>query len=328
MIKFKYLFNNVELAEMLLQNWCYDEDSLDLFNYYRISSNAIYPFRFEGNTRLLRFAPELEKNKANTLAELAFIAYLKDNGFNVLEAIASKQGAVLVEAATPWGDYTASVFKRVPGQAFEQSGFDAAALFTYGKTLGQLHCLSSAYSPETYRRWSYKEVLEWIEVELSAFPKETAALNEVQQLRSYFQTLPVSNTYFGLIHYDFECDNVFYDSDNGCCHVIDFDDAMYHWYAMDIYVALDNLQEFIAPEDWLLKKQHFIDGYTSEFVWNVETEAMLPGCKRFNSLYKYARVKRAMAEAWNNEPMWMVQLRSSLEQSLKEAEACFGQKIK
>ncbi|SFE22105.1 Ser/Thr protein kinase RdoA involved in Cpx stress response, MazF antagonist [Paenibacillus algorifonticola] len=327
MIKLKYLFNNTGLAEMLLQNWNYDADSLDLFRYYRISSNAIYPFRFEGNTRLLRFAPESEKNKANTLAELAFIAYLKDNGFNVMEAIASKQGSELVEAATPWGDYTASVFKRVPGQAFDQTDFNAAALYAYGQTLGQLHLLSSTYAPETHRRWSYEEVLDWIEEELSAFPEETAALHEAQQLRNYFQTWLVSDTHYGLIHYDFECDNVFYDTETGLCHVIDFDDAMYHWYAMDIYVALENLQEFIAPEDWEHKKQHFVDGYASEFVWNKETEAMLPGCKRFDSLYGYARVRRAMAETWHNEPEWMAQLRSRLEQSLKEAEASIGKEI-
>ncbi|MGG4147355.1 phosphotransferase, partial [Paenibacillus algorifonticola] len=324
----KYLFNNTDLAEMLLQNWSYDADSLELFQYYRISSNAVYPFRFEGNTRLLRFAPQSEKNKANTLAELAFIAYLKENGFNVLEAVAAKQGSELVEAVTPWGNYAASVFKRVPGQSFDQVDFNAAALFAYGKTLGELHRLSSTYTPEKQRRWTYEEVLDWIEEELSAFPEETAALYEAKQLRNYFQTWPVSDTHFGLIHYDFECDNVFYDKETGFCHVIDFDDAMYHWYAMDIYVALESLQEFIAPEDWERKKQLFADGYTSEFVWNVETEAMLPGCKRFDNLYSYARVKRAIAETWQNEPEWMMQLRNRLEQSLKEAEASFGKEIK
>ncbi|WP_155973157.1 hypothetical protein [Paenibacillus sp. Leaf72] len=45
-------------------------------------------------------------------------------------------------------------------------------------------------------------------------------------------------------------------------------------------------------------------------------------------MYSYARVRRAIAETWDNESEWMVQLRSRLEQSLKEAEASFGKEIK
>lgn len=69
MLKLKYLFNNVNLAEMLLKNWEYDSESLDMFQYYRISSNAIYPFRYEGKTCLLRFAPRQRKCKSNIAAE-------------------------------------------------------------------------------------------------------------------------------------------------------------------------------------------------------------------------------------------------------------------
>lgn len=35
--------------------------------------------------------------------------------------------------------------------------------------------------------------------------------------------------------------NVFYDEETGSCNMIDFDDSMYHWYAMDIEQALDSL---------------------------------------------------------------------------------------
>lgn len=48
MIKLKYLFDNRNLAEMLLGNWDYDKCSLEMFKYYRISSNAIYPFQNNG----------------------------------------------------------------------------------------------------------------------------------------------------------------------------------------------------------------------------------------------------------------------------------------
>lgn len=51
-----------------------------------------------------------------------------------------------------------------------------------------------------------------------------------------------------MIHYDFEFDNVFYDDESTTCNIIDFDDAMYHWYAMDIELTLDSLQDCIPHE--------------------------------------------------------------------------------
>jgi hypothetical protein len=49
MLKLKYLFNDENLAEMILGNWEFDKESMDLFQYYRISSNAI--IHFHGKVR-------------------------------------------------------------------------------------------------------------------------------------------------------------------------------------------------------------------------------------------------------------------------------------
>lgn len=102
-LKLEYLHNNEELASMLLGNWEFDPESLHLFQYYRISSNAVYPFENAGENQLLRFAPAAEKRKDNVRAELEFIAYLRECGYGVLEAVASNTGEKLVEADTPWG---------------------------------------------------------------------------------------------------------------------------------------------------------------------------------------------------------------------------------
>ncbi|MEW9697575.1 phosphotransferase enzyme family protein [Paenibacillus sp. SI8] len=229
MLKLKYLFNNENLAEMLLGNWEYDKESIDMFQYYRISSNAIYPFQLAGKTRLLRFAPKTEKSKENMLAELDFISYLCTKSYGALESVVSKNGEELVEAQTPWGDYYASVFKRVSGVQISKTDFSDGIVFSYGKALGKLHYLSSEYAPTNYKRWSYSDVLAWIQDVLIDFPQETAALMESKRLHEYFSSIPTTKQNFGLIHYDFECDNVFYDEATESCNVIDFDDAMYHW---------------------------------------------------------------------------------------------------
>lgn len=311
---------------MLLGNWDYDQKSLELFKYYRISSNAIYPFECGGNNRFLRFAPQTEKLKSNLLGELEFIAYLRTRGYGVLEAVPSRDGMELVEAKTPWGDYYTSVFKRVAGRQMDDIPMDDKVVFRYGQALGELHQLSSEYNPSQFKRWTHSEVLEWVRSVLMSFPDQTAALAETQLLAEYFSTLPVTEANYGLIHYDFELDNVFYDEAAEAVNVIDFDDAMYHWYAMDIEQALDSLQEAVSPEELDHKKQCFLDGYASRYQLPGDSPSMV-ACRRFADLYGYARILRSSGEKWGHEPEWLTGLRSRLEVHMKAKASRFGASI-
>ncbi|MCM3746087.1 phosphotransferase [Paenibacillus pasadenensis] len=322
MLKLNYLFNNEDLAKMLIENWEYDKESIELFRSYRISSNAVYPFKFEGDTQFLRFAPAPEKSRENSLAELDFITYLRARGYGALEAVASENGEYFMEAETPWGRYYASVFKRVSGVQMNEVGDDI--VFSYGKALGKLHQLSSEYTPDGCQRWTYRDVLAWIQEVLTDFPHETAALMEAERLKNYFSSIPMTKENFGLIHYDFEYDNVFYDEETGSCNVIDFDDSMYHWYAMDIDQALDSLAEYVPAENYNDKRTCFLNGYRTEFAISEDYSALIPACRRFAALYGYVRCLRSMAERWEHEPEWLVNLRAKLTKSMEKKASYFG----
>ncbi|TXK70170.1 phosphotransferase enzyme family protein [Paenibacillus sp. N3.4] len=327
MLKLKYLFNDVNLAEMILKNWHFDEGSMEMFKYYRISSNAIYPFKCEGKNQILRFAPKSEKLKSNILAELDFISYLRDNQYGVLESVTSKHGEKVVEVRTPWGEYFASVFKRVSGVQINNTDFSDTIIFSHGKALGRLHYLSSQYTPGKFKRWSYSDVLDWIQEVLISYPDESAALIETKLLRDYFASIHKSQSNYGLVHYDFEYDNVFYDDNSKSCNVIDFDDAMYHWYAMDIEQALDSLQDCISSEIFNHKKQCFLDGYLTEYEFTNDLEVILPAFRRFANLYGYVRTLKSIEEKWDNEPEWLTNLRKKLTEGLKEYSISFGREL-
>ncbi|WP_379153902.1 phosphotransferase enzyme family protein [Paenibacillus sp. sgz5001063] len=326
MLKLKYLFNNEELAEMVLGNWAYDRESLHLFQYYRISSNAVYPFENGGKNQLLRFAPQSEKLRSNLLAELEFISYLRERGYGVLEAVPSRDGSELVEAHTPWGTYYATVFKRVPGVRMDQVSLDDQAVFRYGQALGELHRLSSEYNPVQSKRWTHLEVLEWIRRVMKSFPEQKAAWAETEVLAEYFSTIPVTQANYGLIHYDFELDNVFYDQTQDAVNVIDFDDAMYHWYVVDMEQALDSLLEAVAPEEQDHKKDCFGEGYASRYDLPDDGPS-LAACRRFVNLYGFARILRSTSEQWEHEPEWLITLRNRLYGSLKAKSIRFGKKL-
>jgi len=312
---------------MIVKNWEYDEDSLEMFQYYRISSNAIYPFRYNGKTRLLRFAPVSEKNKESLEAELDFISYLHANDYPVLEAVESKSGQQLIEIETPWGTYYASVFKRVPGTQIGNTDCNDSIIYRYGQALGRLHYLSSQYAPVQARRWSYRDCLDWMEEQLLSHPEHGAALAETRLLRDYFAGIPATKANFGLVHYDFEYDNVFYDVNSAECYAIDFDDSMYHWYAMDIEQALDSLRECTAPEDFEGKRKSFMTGYAAEYALPESTVSLLPACRRFASLYSYVRLLRSTEERWDHEPSWLSNLRQRLEQAMTEDAAGFMKEL-
>ncbi|MGN7355356.1 phosphotransferase enzyme family protein [Paenibacillus amylolyticus] len=328
MLNLKYLFQNNDLAEMILKKWSYDPESLDMFQYYRISSNAVYPFRDQGEVRLLRFAPVEEKNQVNLSAELEFLRYLRTNQYGAMEVVPSHSGTELVEVHTPWGTYYASVFKRVPGSQLGSIDLNDSILYSYGQALGELHHLSRTFMPEQKeKRWTYTDVLDWMQEILKGFPGERAALNEVEFLRTYFATWPMTQQNFGLIHYDFELDNVFYDEGSQSCYAIDFDDSMYHWYAMDVEQSLDSLREEIEPEQWEQKRQLFLNGYWSKAGERYDLGSMFPACRRFANLYGYVRMLRSVAEQWSHEPEWMSGLRARLERIMTEKAEQFGHPI-
>ena len=295
MLKLKYLFDNRDLAKMILENWEYDTSSLDMFNFYRISSNAVYPFKNNGKIRFLRFSPCVEKDKNNILGELDFIRYLKLKGYPALCAVPSKNEQELLEVRTPWGDYFAVVFDRVPGVQLGEVHYTNDICRKHGKYLGKLHKLSYEYKSTIKLRWSYEDVLSWIENQLSNFSGEVLAMQEVKLLKEYFQKLPKYDQTYGMIHYDFELDNVFYDEVTDTLNIIDFDDSMYHWYAMDIEQALDSIMNETSCEDFSLLKGNFIEGYREEFNVSDEMLSYMPIFRRYANLYGYVRVLSSSA---------------------------------
>lgn len=327
MLKLKYLFDNQDLARMILSDWEYDTDDPDLLKHYRISSNAIYRYKNQGNTFYLRFSPAEEKSRESVLAELEFLRYLRNNGYPAAGTVLSKNGNELEEINTPWGIYNAVVFRKAPGKSLEDIAFTDELIYGYGKALGQLHKLSSEYKWANYMRKDWKDIIDWMESELLYFPDDASAKKELNILKNYFSNLPVTKENYGLVHYDFECDNVFYDDAEKIYTSIDFDDSMYHWYAVDIEQVFDNLNDFVPEEQMESAKIQFINGYRSVYNISDDMLRLLPVFRRFINLYGYVRVLRSEAEKWDNEPEWMINLRIKLENSLIKRRSQFAKPV-
>ena len=327
MLKLKYLFDNKDLALMILKNWEYDYDDPNLLKYFRISANAVYWCKNQGKTFFLRFTPAEEKPKEKILAELEFLSYLKDNAYPAVETILSKWGNEFETVNTPWGTYHAVAFKKAPGRQISEAPLTDDIIFSLGKALGKLHKLSSNFNPIGNKRNDWKEIMEWMEDVLSHFPNEIPAKTELSIIRDYFSKLPVSKDNYGLIHYDFETDNVFYDNITNTYTPIDFDDSIYHWYAVDIEQTLDSIKDDIPMEQAEPSTYLFIKGYRSEHDISHEMFSLLPVFRRYINLYGYVRILRSVQEKWDNEPDWMAGLRTKLENTQKKRKEKFTMPI-
>lgn len=326
MMKLKNLFQNIDLATMVVKNWEYD--TLDLFKYWRISANAIYPFKSQGEVRYLRIAPVDEKEENAILAELEFLQYLKKNDYNAIQAIPSKNGRELEVVNTPWGKYYAVVFKGVKGKSLGDVELTENIIFLWGKALGRLHKVSQRYIPQGEKRSNWKDQLDWIKDILVDFPEEKEAIKEHEILKEFLTSLPITDENYGLIHYDFEFDNVFYDESTKDIIPIDFDDAMYHWFAMDIERTFDSIEDCIPTDRVEKVVKRFIEGYRSEYNISDDMISLFPVFLRYANLYGYARVLRSVREQWDNEPEWLVNLRIKLNTLLEKRRSLFGKPIR
>lgn len=315
MLKLVYLNENFDLARSALSNWRHDEATLtERLGWFRISSNAVYPFDREGRLHFLRLSPAGEKDALELLGELDFLTYLNRAGYPAMQPVPSESGELLLALDTPWGRWYASVFACVPGKPLEEVPMTDAAVEHYGAALGGLHRLSMRYVSPLKRR-SHRDVLAWASRSLEDQGASAAALAELREVSRLLAEKPRTRENYGLIHYDFEPDNVFWDGTQ--CHVIDFEDGMLHFYAVDVVQALDEI-----PETY---HESFLRGYHAACPEAEADAGDFPLMRRFRNLYSYARLLDCLSHRPEPLPAWMPALIARLEARLQALETGFGE---
>lgn len=313
MLKLKYLLENFDLARFALSRWRHDDSTLEeRLKWFRISSNAVYPFDREGRLHFLCLSPAQEKDTRELLGELDFLTYLNRAGYPAMQPVPSDAGEVMELLDTPWGRWYASVFACVPGKPLEDVPMTDEAAEHYGAALGGLHRLSMRYVPPLKCR-SHRDVLAWASRILEEQGASAAALAELREVSRLLAEKPRTRESYGLIHYDFEPDNVFWDGAQ--CHVIDFEDGMLHFYAVDVVQVLDEI-----PETY---HEAFLRGYHDACPEVAADAEDFPLMRRFRNLYSYVRLLDCLSQRPEPLPEWLPALIAQLEARLQALETGF-----
>ncbi|MFC3746602.1 GNAT family N-acetyltransferase [Paenibacillus sp. GCM10012306] len=301
---------NDSVAKQLIQRWEHDRDTL---NFWRASSNFIYEFKRNDIPYFLRFVHEEDNNIDNIQAELDFMNYLRAEGYSTVAPVLSTNGHS-IETLTVAGEgrYFGVVFEQARGDHLPLEQMTYQQIEDWGRSLATLHILSKSYSSEGVARGSWEDALTFVSSVLELDPGEREARQELENLRHHLLELPTDAEHMGLIHYDFETDNLFYEAGESRYCVIDFDDAMVHWYAMDIVSAISDLLDQ-GDEDSQRKIEHFLIGYRSIKHLEETFVQYFPIFQRFADLYKYARLLRTIEGLdIHSSPEWAVSLREKL----------------
>lgn len=300
------------LADEILQRWDHDAGRA---KFWRASTNFVFFFKQVGQNCVLRFNHADERMAATIQGEIDFVNGLAAQGIAVAKPIASRNGTFVETVATDLGTFHAVAFEALQGEQFEVEDLTPTQFSQWGSALGTLHNasakLSAAARPSLVHRPTWQDHLALAAEFISAV--ETAAHQTREVLWQQLGQLPITAENFGLIHYDFELDNLIWNGETA--GIIDFDDSAHHWYVADIALALcdlwgDRIRDIDLQHPAFL---HFIEGYRSVRPLAQAEIERIPLFLRLDALVTFARLQRALTPVNpSGELAWMAGLREKL----------------
>ena len=314
MLPLKYLFENYELAKECLKRYDHSERYLDeMLKHFRISSNAIYPFYANDKAKIcyLRLSPIAEKSPSEVSSEIRFILWLLEHGFPIMKPYPMKNGKLNDVISTQWGTYNVSCFEEVSGETLEEIDGGLELARGYGAILGELHNLSEEY-PYSGERMTHTELLAKVKEQLERYHAPEVILSQCEILSADLSVLDKSKDSYGLIRYDFEPDNVVYDEESRQFSVIDPDDSICCWYALDVARTIDAMDDVVEKESEKQAVRAFLEGYRSKRPFTEEQTASMHLMRRLVSLQEYATILHVLSEPSEEEPEWMTQIKEKL----------------
>jgi Ser/Thr protein kinase RdoA (MazF antagonist) len=260
--------------------------------------NAVYQFLHEDKFAILRIGEE-DCPSNQTLGMLEWVRFLSTHGAPVATPVFSINKH-LMETLTHYGKrFTLTAFEKAEGILAENilpSAWNTELFQSIGRSVGKFHCISADYKPRhsslSRPQWfdSYEIHAATEKLALTSDPTGAQLSNLLDELHHF----PTSPTDFGLIHGDLHFANFLVQPD-GQVTIIDFDDCVYGWFAMDVAMALfdvlvlyhaaseDESQEFAR-----LFLTSYLAGYRQEHDLSLFWQEKIPKFLKLKELCIYA----------------------------------------
>ena len=299
------------IADQILSFWEHDQASA---KFLRASANFQFVFQRAGERYFLRFNHSTERTIDHICAEIDYINHLSSKGLRIAKPVSSLAGRFVESVPTSQGVFHAVVFEGLAGRQLEMEELTPEIFTHWGTALGELHKATQGY--QAVGRPTWQDHLTMVSEYLPA--AEQAAQATLSELQEQLARLSISEGSYGLIHFDFELDNIVWNGDEA--GIIDFDDSAYYWFAADIAFALRDLFEDSPKKVDLRNRsfQYFLAGYRLVRDITLEELELIPMFLRLHNLISYAKLHRTIgAGGSQDEPVWLKELRTKLSQKMQ-----------
>jgi Ser/Thr protein kinase RdoA (MazF antagonist) len=218
----------------------------------------------------LRFVPATYRayDRLATVAEL--MDRLADRGTAVVRPLRTAAGERVVTAETPAGTVRAMCVPAAPGEEIEVDDLTPDRARRWGALLAEVH--EGSVDLDAGLSDFHAELPRADEL----FGDDPALVDAVAVLRARLAELPRDPARYGVVHGDFELDNLVWRGDRATA--FDFDEAARSWYAADIAAAVRDLtptgESAAARHPDLLAA--FVTGYRTVRPLSDEELALLP----------------------------------------------------
>jgi len=268
---------------------------------FRASANFVFSVVTPTERFYLRFNHESERQADSIEEELNYLDHLVSYGVRVAEPVVAVSGNRVETVSTELGDFHAVLFRGLSGDMWEFDSLTDEQFELWGQALGKMHTASKKLGVN--RRPSWQDHIELFEQTIP--PEDEAAYNEMRSVKDLLRCLPVSSEGFGIIHFDFELDNLIWQ--NNKCSVLDFDECSNYWFEADIAFALRDLfDDSIDKVDLKCNRLNaFLAGYRSVIPIDDAAIKRIPIFLRLHNLISYARLIRSVgSEPDDSGPEW------------------------
>lgn len=277
--------------------------------WWRSSASHVFVLPGDGGERFLRFVHGAYRGPDAVAARAALMANLSRAGSAVVRPVAAESGALTVTVPTRIGVMHAMVVEAAPGDEVDVADLTESRARCWGQALARLHLDATGLSAGLGEAFGELTGLAGPTGMFAGDPPLAAA---TRTLTDWMGRLPRDRNHWGVVHGDFELDNMAWQGDRSIAY--DFDEAAVSWFAADIASAVRDLTDPAghAAGEHRARFDAFMAGYRSLRPVDDQDLGRLPMFAGLQAAASLAGITLATGDPGRNEPGWLAQLRGQL----------------
>ncbi|WP_275002452.1 phosphotransferase enzyme family protein [Promicromonospora iranensis] len=291
------------VADQVAAAWGYPAGTA---KWWRSSASHVFVLPDPSGKRYLRFVPDTYREADAVERVSVLMERLAAGGAAVVGPVRSETRRLTATVPTELGTMHAMVVEAAAGEEIDAEGLTDDLAREWGRALARVH--DGAVGIEVGLPEAFTELAEIPDL----FAEDPALVKAAARLSDRLAGLPRDRSRFGVVHGDFELDNLAWDA--GRATAFDFDEAALSWYAADVAYAVRDLTGADVDSDPTHRHlvQAFVAGYRDVRTLDDSDLANLRLFVGAHAACSAVRIARALESSGADEPEWRAELRADL----------------